>query len=55
MIVTLHFGDGNNHQIEVTSDDPDEAVQEARDWVEDNAWFEALDEHDKVVASVPMR
>ena len=51
MIVTMHFGDGTWKQIEVTSDDPDVAVEEAKDWVHDNAWFEVTDgETDQTVA-----
>jgi hypothetical protein len=54
MMVTMHFGDGSYKLIEVTSDDPDEAVREAREWVSDNAWFEALDDEDQVAAKVPL-
>jgi hypothetical protein len=43
MIVQMQFGDGSWKDIEVTSDDPEEAVEEARTWVKDNAWFEVAD------------
>jgi flavin-binding protein dodecin len=44
MVVQMHFGDGSFKEIEVESSEPDEAIQEARDWVSDNAWFEVMDE-----------
>lgn len=43
-IVLMQFGDGTNHKIEVEADDPAEAVKEAREWVQDNAWFEVQDD-----------
>ena len=43
MIVTMHFGDGSFKLLEMTSDDPQEAVEEAKNWVNDNAWFEVSD------------
>lgn len=53
MIVTMHFGDGTHKEIEVESDNPEEAVKEAKEWVQDNAWFEATDsDTDKVLAEV---
>lgn len=49
--VTMHFGDGTFKEIEVTSNDPEEAVSEAKDWVSDNAWFEIIDpETDETLA-----
>lgn len=54
-IVTMQFGDGSFKEIEVTADDPDEAVEEARDWVRDNAWFEVEDEEtNEKLAEVPL-
>jgi len=41
--VTIHFGDGSFKEIKVTADHPVEAAKEARDWVQDNAWFEVED------------
>lgn len=53
MIVQMQFGDGTFKDIEVTSDDPEEAVEEARTWVKDNAWFEVNDEQtDESLAEV---
>ena len=42
--VVMQFGDGSSKEIEVEATDPDEAVEEAKDWVKDNAWFEVYDE-----------
>lgn len=42
-IVHMHFGDGSFKEIEVGATEPDEACEEARDWVNDNAWFEVED------------
>lgn len=51
MIVTMHFGDGSSKDISVESNDPEEAVEQAKDWVSDNAWFEVTDPaHDEVLA-----
>ena len=41
--VHMHFGDGTFKLIEVEATDPEEAVEEAREWVSDNAWFELDD------------
>jgi hypothetical protein len=51
MIVTVHFGDGTFKLIEVVSDDPQKAVQEAKTFVLDNAWFEVEDESGQVLAT----
>ena len=48
--VLMHFGDGSFKEIEVSATDPDDAVREARDWVNDNAWFEVDDEQGNVLA-----
>lgn len=53
-IVIMHFGDGGFKDIEVEADDPDEAVEEARTWVGDNAWFEVQDEQGDVKASTSL-
>jgi len=45
----MQFGDGTFKLIDCASNDPEEAVQEARDWVADNAWFEVYDEAGEVV------
>jgi hypothetical protein len=50
MIVQMHFGDGTSKDINMSEDDPEEAVKAARDWVEDNAWFEATGDDDETVA-----
>lgn len=42
--VLMQFGDGTQKEIEVEATDPDDAVEEARDWVRDNAWFEVYNE-----------
>lgn len=46
MLVTMHFGDGSFKEIESDTDvtDPHEAVEQIKDWVLDNAWFEVMDE-----------
>lgn len=41
--VIMQFGDGSSKEIEVEASDPDEACEEARTWVKDNAWFEVMD------------
>lgn len=55
MIVQMHFGDGSSKLIEVTSDDPDTAVKEADDWVNDNVWFEVLDDQGQILATKNIR
>lgn len=37
--VLLHFGDGTFHAIDVEADDPETAINEARTFVQDNAFF----------------
>lgn len=54
MIVLMQFGDGSYKEIEVTSDDPETAVEEARDWVTDNAWFEVTDDQGEQLAHLPL-
>jgi len=55
MIVLMQFGDGTFKEIDVESDDPAEAVEEARTWVSDNAWFEVSDpETDETLAEEPL-
>lgn len=54
--VLMQFGDGSSKEIEVSAADPDEAVEEARDWVRDNAWFEVEDESTgEKLAEEPLR
>jgi hypothetical protein len=48
--VLMQFGDGSSKEIEVTATNPDQAVEEARDWVKDNAWFEVYDENNDKLA-----
>lgn len=43
-LVLMQFGDGSHHEISVEATDPEEAVEEARTWVKDNAWFEVYDD-----------
>ena len=50
MLVTMHFGDGSQKLVNVEATDPTAAVEEARDWVMDNAWFETLDVDDQITA-----
>lgn len=42
MIVTMHFGDGTFKLIDMGDEyeTPEDAVEAAREWVADNAWFE---------------
>lgn len=42
--VTMNFGDGSFKEIEVEATDPEDAVEEAAQWVKDNAWFDVMDE-----------
>ena len=42
--VTMQFGDGTFKEIEVEAEEAEEACEEARTWVKDNAWFEVADE-----------
>lgn len=54
--VLMQFGDGSFHGIEVEATDPDEACEEARDWVNSNAWFEVQDPNgNETLAEEPMR
>jgi hypothetical protein len=50
--VIMHFGDGSFKELEMTSDNPETAVQEAQDWVLSNAWFEVSDENGNMLATV---
>lgn len=43
-LVLMQFGDGTFHEISVEATDPEEACEEARTWVKDNAWFEVYDD-----------
>ena len=43
-LVLMQFGDGSHKEISVDAQDPEEACKEARDWVNDNAWFEVYDD-----------
>lgn len=52
--VQMHFGDGSYKDIEMTADDPEEAVEEAKTWVNDNAWFEVSDEDGNELARVAL-
>ena len=41
-MVTLHFGDGTYHRIEIEdADSPEDACEHAKRWVLDNWFFEA--------------
>ena len=47
----MHFGDGTSKEIEASAIDPEKAVEEIKDWVLDNAWFEVTEpETDAVIA-----
>lgn len=50
MIVVMHFGDGTFKELEMTQEDPENAVREADDWVTSNAWFEVQDEQGQILA-----
>lgn len=55
-IVLMQFGDGSHKEISVEATDPDEACEEARDWVNDNAWFEVYgDDGGEQIAELPIR
>jgi hypothetical protein len=54
MQVLMQFGDGTFKEISVGATDPEEAVEEARTWVKDNAWFEAVDEDGNDLAEYPL-
>lgn len=41
--VTMQFGDGTFKEIEVSATEPQEALEEAKTYVKDNAWFEVVD------------
>lgn len=53
--VLLQFGDGSHKEIEVEADDPEEAVEEAKDWLRDGAWLEVQDEQGRNLASDNLR
>lgn len=42
--VLMHFGDGTFHVIAVEAEEELDALDEARTWVRDNAWFELEDD-----------
>lgn len=52
--VIMHFGDGTFKDLEMTAEDPEEAVEQAKDWVSDNAWFEVLDEQGDILATTSL-
>lgn len=54
MIVLMQFGDGSFKEIEVEETDPEEAVESARQWVRDNAWFEVQDEEGIASVEAPL-
>jgi hypothetical protein len=54
MLVTMHFGDGSSKDIEVESDEYLIALEEAKEWVSDNAWFEVTNDSDEVVATTSL-
>jgi hypothetical protein len=51
----MQFGDGSYKEIEMEDeyDDPDEACEAARTWVNDNAWFEVQNEQGETVGRDP--
>lgn len=50
--VLMHFGDGSFHEIEVEADDPEEACEEARTYVNDNAFFRVEEQDGECRAEV---
>jgi flavin-binding protein dodecin len=48
--VLMHFGDGSFKTLEMSADNPQEAVEEAKTWVSDNAWFEVQGDQGEVLA-----
>lgn len=53
--VLMQFGDGTHKEIEVEATEAADAVNEARDWVKDNAWFEVNDpDTGQDLANVPL-
>ena len=55
MIVLMQFGDGTHHEIQVDATDPEEACEEAQQWVKDNAWFEVYnDQGGEQIAERPL-
>lgn len=53
-IVTMQFGDGTFKEIEVDATEEDEALNEARTWVRDNAWFEISDDEGNTGDELPL-
>ena len=55
-IVLMQFGDGSHKEIQVEAEDPEKACEEARDWVNDNAWFEVYgNDGGEQIAELPIR
>jgi len=43
ILVLMQFGDGSHKEITVEVEEREEALQAARDWIDDNRWFEFAD------------
>jgi hypothetical protein len=54
-MVLMHFGDGTFKELEMTEENPDDAVEQANTYVIDNAWFEVQDADGQVLASINIR
>lgn len=48
--VLMQFGDSTQKELEMNATDAETAVEEAKDWVSDNAWFEVQDSQGNVIA-----
>lgn len=58
MKVILQFGDGTSKEIDMgdTYDkEPETAVEDAKEWILDNAWLEVQDEEGNNVAEIHLR
>lgn len=50
LTVTMHFGDGTHKEILSLASSPEDACDEIRTYVLDNAWFEVIDEEGNTLA-----
>jgi hypothetical protein len=46
----MHFGDGTHKEILSLASSPEDACDEIRTYVLDNAWFEVIDEEGNTLA-----
>lgn len=54
MFVTMNFGDGHYFPLEMESNDPEEAIEEAATYILDNVFLTVESEEGDIIESVPL-